>query len=447
MNRPMIELNSSALENKTHDILQIALNEGATSAEIHMGVSKGFSVTARQGDVESVEYHQDKHIEITVYVGQRTGSASLSDFRPEAITAAVRAACHIARSGDDDVCAGLADKEDLAWGYPTPSIAYPWELTVPEAIELARECEAKAYSYDKRITHSEGVSVSTTESQHVYGNTHGFIGVYPVTRHELSCMLIASQGDEMQRGYDYTVSCDPHDLTSIQALAQSAAERTVSRLGAQRLTTKTVPVIFVAEEARGLLGHFVSAMSGSQLYRKSSFLLDQLGEAIFPSFIHIHEDPFLLKGLGSAPFDDDGVSARANVFVQEGLLKQYCLGVYSARKLAMKTTGNAGGVHNLLINSGNHDLSGLLRKMDKGLLVTELMGQGINLTTGDYSRGAFGFWVERGEIQYPVEEITIAGRLQEMYRGLIDVGNDVDKRGNVRTGSLLIDRMIVAGLE
>jgi PmbA protein len=298
---------------------------------------------------------------------------------------------------------------------------------------------------DKRISNSEGVTVANSYNVSAYGNSQGFLGAFPFTRHEISCVLIANQNDEMQRDYYYSVAADPTLLDPITKIATLAAERTVQRLGGRRIPTQRVPVIFAAEEARGLLGHFVSAISGGNLYRKSSFLLDHLDQAVFPKHINIDERPLLEKSLGSSPFDDDGVATRPNHFIQDGILRSYSLSVYSGRKLGMQTTGNAGGVHNLCINSSDKDLPALLKVMGTGLLVTELMGQGINLVTGDYSRGCAGFWVENGEICYPVEEITIAGNLKDMYKGIVHVGNDIDKRGNIQTGSILIDSMMVAG--
>lgn len=439
------EFSAARLTTLVSDILDEALRQGATSAEVDVGVNKGFTVTARKGDVESVEYNQDKSVDITVYVGKRSGSASLSDLRPEAIRSAVGAAVNIAKFTDEDPFNGLADKELLAFNYPEIHLSYPWDLTVEQAIEMAKECETKAVAKDKRIVNSEGASVSTINVLHAYGNTQGFIGTFPVSRHEMSCVLIAKEGEEMQRDYSYTVACDPSLLRSIDYVANEAAERTVRRLGARRIKTCRVPVIFHAEEARSLLGHFLAAISGGNLYRKSSFLLDHMGKQIFPAHIKIDEHPFLEKALGSAPFDDDGVATRSNVFIEDGILKSYVLGVYSARKLNLQTTGNAGGVHNLFINTGDKDLPALLKKMGKGLLVTELMGQGANIVTGDYSRGAAGFWVENGEIQYPVEEITIAGNLKDLYANLVEVGKDIDKRGNIQTGSILLEEMSVAG--
>jgi PmbA protein len=437
--------NPVKLQQMVADILQEIKKQGASSAEVDVAANKGFSAMVRMGDVETVEYNQDKIIEITVYFGKRCGSASLSDTRPEAIRAAIQAACNIARFTDEDPYSGLADKELLAFNYPPSDLYYPWAISVPEAIKLGLECEAIALAQDKRIVNSEGVTVSTIEVWNAYGNSHGFIGISPITRHEISAVLIAKEKEEMQRDYSYTVACAPDGLKSIQEVADKAVERTVRRLNGRRIQTCNAPVIFAAEEARSLLGHLLSAISGGSLYRKSSFLQDHLGKKIFPDAITIREDPFLPKSLGSSPFDDDGVSTRENVFVENGILKSYSMGVYSARKLGMQTTGNAGGVHNLFITTGNNDLQGLLKKMDKGLLVTELMGNGVNVVTGDYSRGAAGFWVEGGEIQYPVEEITIAGNLNDMYKNIVEVGNDVDHRGNINTGSILLENMMIAG--
>ncbi|SRR5579883_282108 len=433
------------IKNIVETILQETAKQGAAQAEVGVSMNKGFSINARKGDVESVEYNQDKNIGITVYFGKRTGSVSLSDFRMESIRSAVEAACNIARFTDEDQYSGLAEKELLAFNYPELELSYPWAITVEEAIKLACECEAHALANDKRITNSEGVTVSTAEGWQAYGNSHGFIGAYPSTTHEISCVLIATENGDMQRDYSYSISVDPHLLTPINQIADIAAKRTVNRLGAKRLSTRRVPVIFAAEEARGLLGHFIGAIQGGNLYRKSSFLLDQLGKKVFPSHITIQEHPHLPKGLGSAAFDDNGVATRDNVFIENGILKNYSLGVYAARKLGLQTTGNAGGLHNVFISTGQKNLSALLKTMDTGLLVTEVMGQGVNLVTGDYSRGASGYWVEKGEIQYPVSEITIASNLRDMYANLVEVGNDIDLRGNVRTGSILLENMMVAG--
>jgi PmbA protein len=434
---------SSNLQSISQDILQSAKRLGASDVEVDMAANKGFSVSAHGGDVETVEYHQDKVIEITVLFGKRRGSASLSDLRPQAIQAAVEAACHIAKFTDEDPHAGLANQEELAFHYPELQLAYPWNLTVTEAIAMACECERMALAADKRIKSAEEVRVVTVDALHLYANSKGFMGFFPYTRHEISCVLVAEEKDDMQRDYGHTIASDPQQLKSIADVAEEASEKTVRRLGARRLATQKMPVIFMAEEARSLLSHFVSAIQGSHLYRRSSFLLDKLDQQIFPQMIQLQEQPHLSAALGSAPFDNDGVATRANVFVEDGILCSYSLGIYSARKLGMRTTGNGGGVHNLTIKPGNKGLSELLKTMDKGLLVTELMGNGVNLLTGDYSRGVGGYWVEHGEIQYPVHEIAVAGNLRDIR--IAEVGNDVDVRGNIRTGSILIEEMMVAG--
>ncbi len=439
------QIGSEQLQSIAQDILALAKAQGASSAEVSITTDKGFSVTAQDNDVETIEYHQDKVVELNVFFGQRSGSASLSDLRPHALRAAVEAACHIAKFTSDDPAAGLATKTELAGPVPHLQIAFPWAITVEEAIAMACACESEALAQDIRIMRAEETSVSTHEGLHVYANSNDFMGCFTQTRHELSCVLVARDGDDMQRDYSYTLSADPKQLHTTQQVATEAVSRTVSRLGARRLATMKAPVIFIAEEARSLLGHFSAAIQGGKLYRKASFLLDQLDQQIFPPGTHIAEQPHLPRSLGSAPFDADGVATRANVFIEDGKLRTYALGVYAARKLGMQTTGNAGGVHNLTINTSQHDLKALLKLMGRGLLVTELMGNGVNLVTGDYSRGASGFWVEGGEIQYPVHEITIAGQLPTLFKSIQAVGNDVDERGNIRTGSILIEEMMIAG--
>lgn len=437
--------NSNKLETISQEILKEAKKQGATEAEVSITANKGFSVSAREEDVETIQYHQDKQIEINVYFGKRTGSASITDIRAESVRAAVEAACHIAKFTDEDPDAGLAKKEELGFDYPKLDLAFPWHVSVEKAIELACQCEREALAFDKRIMSAEEVTVATMEAYNLYANSNGFRGSFPHTRHEMSCVLVGKKGEEMQRDYSYTVAADPALMRSVTSVAKEAAERTVRRLGARQLSTRKAPVIYIAEEARGLLGHFTAAISGGSLYRKSSFLLDHLNKKIFPEFVTIQEFPHLEKALGSVPFDDNGITTRANVFVENGILHNYALSVYSARKLGMKTTANAGGVHNLTIKTGTKNLAELLKTMDTGLLITEMMGNGVNIVTGDYSRGVGGFWVENGEIQYPVHEITVASKLQDIYSSIVDVGNDIDERGNIRTGSILIEEMMIAG--
>lgn len=432
-------------ENLVSDILQEARQQGATAADVSVSKGIGFSVTARMGVAETVEYHRDKGIGVTVYVGQRKGSASTSDISPESIKSTVSAACSIARLTSEDPYAGLADPQFMATQFPDLDLYHPWAITPDQAIDIAIECEAQARAVDKRIVNSEGATIGTSQGIGVYGNSHGFVGGYATSTHSISCAMVAQDAKGMQRDGYYTVARHPEDLMSIAQVAKLTGERTVKRLGGRRLKTMHAPVIFAAEIARGLIGSFLGAISGGNLYRKSSFLLDHLNQPVFAKHIQISERPFIPRAFGSSAFDAEGVATHDRELIIDGVLQGYLLGSYSARKLGMQTTGNAGGSHNILINTENYGLEELLKKMDTGLLVTELMGQGVNIVTGDYSRGAAGFWVEKGIIQYPVEEITIAGNLAEMYKHLVAVANDIDHRGSVLTGSILIEKMMIAG--
>jgi PmbA protein len=382
---------------------------------------------------------------VTVYFGQRTASASTTDFSETALRETVRAACTIARYTAEDDCAGLADPERLAKDIPDLDLHHPWNPGTERAIELARAAESAARGLDKRITNSEGGSLSTHEGLEVYGNTHGFLGAVAATRHSLSVSVIAQDGGGMQRDYWYTVARAAGALESPEKVGLEAARRSLRRLGSQKLSTRECPVLYEAPLASSLLSHLVSAVRGSSLYRQASFLLDSIGKPVFADFVRIHEQPLLKGAQGSAAFDSEGVATKPRDLIRDGILQGYVLDSYSARKLKMVSTGNAGGVHNLTIEPGKDNLEGLIRKMNTGLLVTELIGFGVNMVTGDYSRGAAGFWVENGEIQYPVEEITIAGNLKDMFRHVAAVGNDVDTRGNIRSGSILIESMTVAG--
>jgi PmbA protein len=438
------QFNLDDLKRLAEQLLDEAKRQGATGAETDISVDSGLSVTARLGDVETLEHHKDQDVAVVVYFGTRRGSSSSSDLTTEALKETVRAACRIARYTAEDKCAGLADPELMARNYPDLDLDHPWELGAEQAVDIAIECEAAA-RVDKRITNSDGATVSRLRGASVYGNSQGFIGGYRATRHSLSCAVIGQQNGQMQRDYWYSVARNKAWLEQPQTVGRIAAERTLKRLGAHQLSTCQAPVIFEAGVARGLLGHFVSAVSGGALYRKASFLVDHAGKQVFPSFVHIHEQPHLKGAMGSAPFDNEGVATRPRDLVTDGVLQGYVLSSYSACRLGLKTTGNAGGVRNLTIDPGPNDLSALLKLMDTGLLVTELIGHGFNMVTGDYSRGAAGFWIEGGEIQYPVEEITIAGNLKDMLLSMEAVGNDMDTRGNIRSGSIFIERMTVAG--
>lgn len=427
------------------DVLARARRQGASDAAVSVNHDSGFSVDVRMREVETVAFSEDKGVSLVVYVGQRKGSASSTDTSPAALDALVAAAYDIAKVSAADPCAGLADRELMTTHHPDLDLYHPWAINPPEAIEKALACEAAALALDKRITNSDGVNFSTYTFCHGYANTYGGAGIMRGSRHSISCSLIAKEGEAMQRDYDYTTARHPDDLLCLDALAKSAVARATSRLGARQLKTQKMPVLFSSRLSSGILGSFINAISGSNIYRKSTFLLDSLGQQIFPAGFKIYEQPHLLRGLGSSTVDGEGVPTRNNLIINDGILQQYVLGSYSARRLGLKTTANAGGVHNLTLDSTAGDLQDLLKKMDKGLLVTELMGQGINGLTGDYSRGASGFWVENGEIQYPVEEITIAGNLKDMFKAISAVGTDLNPNSATRCGSILIEEMMIAG--
>jgi len=435
----------SELEEMVGKLLDSAKQQGATAAEAVVSRDSGFGVSVRMGEVETVERTQDNALGLTVYFGQRKGTASTSDFSHQAIEETVKAACNFARYTSEDECSGLADAELMATDVPDLDLYHPWDIEIDDAIAIALRCEDTARATDPRITNSEGADVNSHSGLHVYGNSHGFVGGYPTSRHSLSCSVLSQQGDSMERDYWYTSARCSDDLEAAEAVGKRAAERALARLGGRSLSTRQSPIIFHANIASSLLGSFLGAIRGSSLYRQASFLLDHLGKPIFPEFVHIHEEPLLLRGAASAAFDNEGVATYAKDLVTDGVLSSYLLGSYSARKLGMQTTANAGGIHNLRIDSGDLDYAGLLKEMDRGLLVTEMMGQGSNPVTGDYSRGASGFWVENGEIQYPVHEITIAGNLKQMYQDLLAIGSDIDHRGSIQTGSWLIREMTIAG--
>jgi PmbA protein len=435
------------LEGIVADALRKARELGASQAEADVSLQKGLTTTVRLGEVETVEYQRDRGMGITVYFGQRKGSASTADLSLRAVAEMVEKACDIARYTAADEAAGLADAEELARDIPDLDLDHPWEISPEGAVELARACEAAGRSLDVRITNSEGASVGSHRGVRVYGNSHGFLAGYPSTSHSVSCVLLAQSGDDMQRDYWYSSARDAADLEPAAQIGRKAGERAVARLGARKIATQKARVLYAPEVARGLIGHFLGAVRGSSQYRKSSFLLGAAGKRVFPDFMELRERPHIRKALGSSPFDSEGVATRDRELVQDGVLQGYVLGSYSARKLGLKTTGNAGGTHNLLVEAkhGGKDIGELMRELGTGLLVTELMGQGVNGVTGDYSRGASGYWVENGVPTYPVHEITIAGNLNEMYQSIAAIGNDVDTRGGVRCGSILLDAMTIAG--
>lgn len=438
-------VNTDELKDIVEFMLVEAKSKGASSSEAGLNIETGLSVTVRMGEVETVEHNRDRSLGVTVYFGKRKGSASTTDFSRKAVIDTVQAACDIARYTEEDEYAGLADKDLLAMNYPDLELNHSWELTTEDAIEIARQCESSALSVDKRIDNSEGGYLSSHKDYRIYANSNGFIGDYFSTRHSTGCTVIASESERMERDYWYSISRNPDQLDDPEYIGQMAAKRVLQRLGATQIKTQRVPVVFQAEVARGLLGHFVRAISGGAQYRRASFLVDKLGETIFPERIRIDERPHIKQAIGSAPFDSEGVTNSAHDLVIDGSLQSYVLDSYAARRLGTQTTGNAGGVHNLYIQHDDRDLAALLKEMGTGILVTEVMGQGVNIVTGDYSRGGTGFWVENGEIQYPIEEFTLASNLADMYRNLVLVGNDVDTRSSLCTGSWLINEMTIAG--
>ncbi len=435
----------AALERVVEQALALARRKGASAAEAAVGVSTGLSVTVRLGEVETLEYQRDRSLGVTVYSGQRKGSASTANLSPAAVEETVAKALSIASFTTDDAFAGLPEASLMARELPDLDLSHPWELDAPTAIELARRCEQSALGFDTRIRNSEGASVSTHRKMAVFGNSHGFIGGYPSTSHSVSCVVLGQDDGDMQRDYWYTAARDWQALEDVEEVGRKAARKAVERLGAGKLSTRKAPVLFVPELARGLIGHFVGAIGGAAQYRRASFLLDAAGQQVFPEAISLIERPHLKGAFGSAPFDNEGVATRDRDLVVRGVLDGYLLDAYSARKLGLATTGNAGGVHNLIVQGHMLDPKTLLRKLGTGLLVTEMMGQGVNPVTGDYSRGAAGFWVENGEVTRPVHEITVAGHLRAMYRGIVAIGEDVDRRGAIHCGSLLIDEMTIAG--
>ena len=442
-----LRLAQEDLESIIERALEEARSRGASQAEAAVSQDTGLSVGVRLGEVETLEHQRDRSMGITVYFGQRKGSASTADFSPDAVRATVAKACSIARFTAEDACSGLADAALMARSPPDLDLAHPWNLSADRAIEIAKICEAAALEFDPRINNSEGASVDTHQGLHVYGNTHGFVGGYPTTSHTLSCVVLAGTGEDMQRDYWYSSARAIGATWKMPRRSGAKARGAPSRAwGRASSRTRRAPVLFDPEMARGLIGHFAAAIRGSSQYRQSSFLLNAAGQQVFPAGFSITERPHIPKAMGSAPFDEEGVATRDRELVTDGVLTGYILSSYSARKLGLKTTGNAGGAHNLVVApNAAGGFEAMLARLGSGLLVTELMGQGVNAVTGDYSRGAAGFWVENGAIQYPVAEITIAGNLRDMLQRIVAVGDDVDTRGGIRVGSVLVEEMTIAG--
>ncbi len=450
MSEPRFSYSLEQLQDMSARVLQFAKAAGASAAETDISLGIGQNVSVRLGETETIEYNRDKGVSVSVYFGQQRGHASTSDLSEQALADTVAAACNIARYTAQDPYCGLADASLMATEFPDLDLYHPWDISVEEAIELAKRCEAAARAVDPRISNSEGASVSNSESLSVYANSHGFCAGYPTSRHGISASVIAEEGQSMQRDYWYTTARAASDMESPEHVGQKAGERTVRRLGCRKLKTAQVPVLFEAPLAAGLISSLVGAVSGGNLYRKSSFLLDSLGKPVISPIVDIEEQPHLSKGLASSAFDAEGVATKPRMLIEQGVLQGYLLSSYSARKLGMSSTGNAGGNHNLIVRHAQglvhqQSFEQLLKTMGSGLLVTELLGQGLNMVTGDYSRGAAGFWVENGVIAYPVEEITIAGNMKEMLMQIVALGSDVLAQSSRQVGSILIERMTVAG--
>lgn len=437
---------AAKLQQLVTDLVDHACRKGASQVEISAGIHRGYAVEIRLGAVDKLEYTHDHELSLTVYFDHHQGSAHTTDFSSTALEQALDKACNIARFTGSDPYAGLPEQAYLAFTYPDCDLYHPWDLLPPQAIELAKECEQIGLDYDQRITNSEGVALETNQGFQVLANSAGFIGSYHASRHYMNCVLLAESGQGMERDHNYTVARDPNLLESGYEVAKQAAEKTIARLNPQRIRTGKYPVLMQATVARSIFSHLLSAIQGGRLYRQTSFLLGSLGQLILPPEVTLQEVPHLAKAIGSAPFDLEGVRTQERALVKEGVLQSYCLNTYAARKLGMQPTGHAGGIHNIFCTANHlYTFPELLAKMQRGLLVTELMGDGVNLATGDYSRGAAGFWVEQGEIAYPVAEITIAGHLRDMFQHIVALGTDIDYRSSIITGSVLFDMMAVAG--
>jgi len=439
-------ISNNDLQQIIQNMIQTAMQEPEVSAvEVGGSLDSGLTASVRLGEVENIEFNRDKSLGITVYKGQRKGSVSITDLSADATNSAIKAACRIAQYTEPDPYSGLADKELLAKELKDLDLSHPAAVTAEQAIEYAKQCEAAALSFDKRISNSDGASFSTYEQYYVYANSDGFLGAYPTTRYSAHCIPIAEYMGHKQRDFDYTVARDMHDLANLTEIGTKAATKTIARLGAKQIKTCVAPVLLIPKIASNFWSTLIAAISGGSLYRKTTFLLDSINTSVLPSFVHLREEPHLRKGLASAPFDDEGVATYAKDIINAGVIKTYILSSYSARRLGLQTTANAGGAHNVLVTPGNDSYEALIKKMHTGLIVTELLGQGTNLVTGDYSQGAAGFWVENGSIQYPVEEITIAGNFKDLFKNLVAIGQDVDRRTSILTGSVLLESMTIAG--
>ena len=435
------------LSETSENVLKLAKKYGASDAELSLNRGAGLSVEIHMDNVDKLEYHRDQGLSLTVYMGKHTGSASTGDLSLQAIEDTVKAACNIAKYTEEDPYTGLADAEMMATEVGDLDLYHPWDLGADQAIEIARECEQHALGHDSRIINSDGASISTYSGVGLIANSHGFTGIVPASRHSLSCSVIgqALGDDDMQRDYWYSSTRVNAELETAEIVGKKAAEKTLARLQGKQISTRKANVLYSPEMARSIISHFTSAIAGGAQYRKSTFLVDSIDEKVFPEFIRLHEQPHLLRAFGSGYFDKEGVATKNREVVVDGIVQNYIMGSYSARQLGLKSTANSGGTHNLSLDSTGQSFDELLKMLDTGFYVTELIGSGINNITGDYSRGAAGYWVENGEIQYAVEEVTVAGNLKDMFKNIVAVGNDVDVRSGTRTGSILIEGMTIAG--
>ena len=440
------QINVESLKQIAEQAIDLAKKSGADAVEVEGHLGQGMSVNILNQQVDSLEYDRGKEFTITVYLGKKRGSASTNDFSLSSVKRAVEAARDFATYAAEDPYSGLPDRKELAFNAPTLELYFPWDIRAPHAIELAKACEARALSLNKSLVKSDGAGLSSYQNIYLLANSEGFLQHYASTSHEMHCSLIAEQNSEMQSESEFTCAMDPTDLWTTDAIAESANKKAIARLGARQIPTQNLPVLFVDQAAATFWKYLIGAAMGGNIYRRSSFLLDQLGQCILPEHISLLEKPFLYKGVGGSPFDDDGVYTREKTIIDQGVLNTYLLSTYSGRQLGLPTTGNAGGVHNIVVESKQtKPLAELIAGMTKGLIVTDTLGQGVSLVNGDYSKGMTGFYVENGEIQFPVEEVTIAGNLQAMYKGIIGVSSEQDHRYNIRTGAVLIDNMAVAG--
>ena len=439
------QLDQSDLEDLIQIVLDEAGKQGADQAEVAASHDYGLGATARLGDVEHLEYTNDRSIGVTVYHGSRKGSAGTSDFSIDALRETVTKASAFATYTAVDKYAGLADAELMASDIPDLELCHDWPIDADAAIKIALSCEESARGFDKRISNSEGATVATSSGVRAYGNSHGFIGSFPRSNHSISCSVIGESNGDMERDYHYSTAREASELESPEQIGETAARRTIARLGSRKIKTTKAPVLYAAEIARGFVGHVIGAITGVAQYRNSSFLLDAVGEKIFPDFFQLQERPHIPKAMASRPYDSEGVATTDRDIVIDGVLQGYVLSSYSARRLGLKTTANAGGTHNLIVPGNAGDMESIIKSMQCGLLVQELIGHGVNSVTGDYSRGAVGYWIENGEIAYPVHEVTIAGNLRDLYPRIVAIGIDQDVRGAIRCGSLLVDEMTIAG--